>query len=415
MKFGLFFEHQIQRPWAEDDEHRVLIEALEQAEAADRLGFDHLWVVEHHFLEEYSHSSAPEVFLGACAARTKQIRLGHGIVLMPPRYNHPARVAERIATLDLLSGGRVEFGTGTSGSRTELEGFGIDPAEKQAMWGEAVSEVAEMMSRTPYPGYEGRYFSMPARNVVPKPLQKPHPPLWCACSRRETIHGAAKHGIGALTFSFVDPADARGWVDDYYRTLEKECVPIGRRVDPNIAMVAPLSLHSDPAEALRRAREGFEYFLYGLGHYYGFGIHHPGLTSLNDGFRRVPKTTWRAERYPGMGTPEEVRRDLRAFEAAGVDQVVFLLQSGRTEHRHILETLERFAAEVMPEFKARAPEAEAKKAARLAPIIEAALARKPARPEIPPHELPAHEAYGRSSAKAPGLLVEDPKAPKRKR
>ena len=116
-----------------------------------------------------------------------------------------------------------------------------------------------------------------------------------------------------------------------------------------------------------------------------------------------------------MGTPEEVRRDLRAFEAAGVDQVVFLLQSGRTEHRHILETLERFAAEVMPEFKARAPEAEAKKAARLAPIIEAALARKPARPEIPPHELPAHEAYGRSSAKAPGLLVEDPKAPKRKR
>src|SRR5207249_8433369 len=127
MRFGIFYEHQIPRPWENGDEHQLFQEALEQVELADRLGIDFAWEVEHHFLEEYSHSSAPEVFLAAASQRSKQIRLGHGIVLCPPGYNHPARVAERIATLDLVSKGRVEFGTGESASRAELEGFGITP------------------------------------------------------------------------------------------------------------------------------------------------------------------------------------------------------------------------------------------------------------------------------------------------
>src|SRR3712207_8168975 len=134
MRFGIFYEHQLPRPWGPDDEHRLLKDALEQVELADRLGIDHVWEVEHHFLEEYSHSSAPEVFLAAASQRTMRIRLGHGIVLMPPGYNAPARIAERIATLDLVSNGRVEFGTGESASRAELEGFGINPVERRAMW-----------------------------------------------------------------------------------------------------------------------------------------------------------------------------------------------------------------------------------------------------------------------------------------
>ena len=206
MKFGIFYEHQLPRPWTEASEQQLFQDALDQVELADRLGIDYAWEVEHHFLEEYSHSSAPEVFLAAASQRTKRIRLGHGIVLMPPGYNHPARVAERIATLDLVSNGRVEWGTGESASRTELEGFGVDPAERRAMWREAVEQVANMMVMDPYPGFEGKYFSMPVRNVVPKPVQKPHPPLWVACSNRETIHLAAQLGIGALTFAFIDPA-----------------------------------------------------------------------------------------------------------------------------------------------------------------------------------------------------------------
>src|SRR5271167_1237276 len=152
MKFGLFYEHQLPQPWAEDSELRLYQQALDQVELADRLGIDYVWEVEHHFLEEYSHSSAPEVFLAACSQRTKRIRLGHGITLMPPNYNHPARVAERISTLDLVSDGRVEWGTGESSARLELEGFNINYMEKHDMWLEAVREAAKMMAMQPYPG-----------------------------------------------------------------------------------------------------------------------------------------------------------------------------------------------------------------------------------------------------------------------
>src|SRR6266480_5655098 len=168
MKFGINFQLQTPKPldadqWHEHDELKIYHEALEQIEFADKLGYDYVFITEHHFLEEHCHSSAPEVFLAAAAARTKNIRLGHGIVQMPPKQNHPARVAERIAALDLVSRGRVEFGTGEGASRMELEGFGIPPTEKRAMWREAVAQVALMLSESPYPGYDGKYFKMPPR------------------------------------------------------------------------------------------------------------------------------------------------------------------------------------------------------------------------------------------------------------
>src|SRR5215217_3985915 len=145
MQFGIFYEHQLPRPWGPDDEYQLLQDALDQVELADRLGIDYVWEVEHHFLEEYSHSSAPEVFLAAASQRTSRIRLGHGITLMPPLYNHPARVAERIATLDLVSGGRVDWGTGESATALEMLGFGIDPKQKEAMWEEGTEQAANML------------------------------------------------------------------------------------------------------------------------------------------------------------------------------------------------------------------------------------------------------------------------------
>src|SRR5207245_5890037 len=165
MDFGIFYEHQLPRPWAEGAEERLIRDALEQVELADRLGVGYAWEVEHHFLEEYSHSPAPEVFLAAASQRTKHIRLGHGIVLMPPAYNHPARVAERIAMLDLVSGGRVEFGTGESSSEAELGGFGIDPAAKRAMWDEGTRVALRCMTETPVTGHAGDHVTMPPRNV----------------------------------------------------------------------------------------------------------------------------------------------------------------------------------------------------------------------------------------------------------
>ena len=388
MKFGIFYEHQIPRPWKEGDEHKLFQEALDQVELADRLGYDYVWEVEHHFLEEYSHSSAPEVFLAACSQRTKHIRLGHGIVLMPPGYNHPARVAERIATLDLVSNGRVEWGTGESASHIELGGFNVDPELKREMWAECTRETAKMMAREPYPGFEGKYFSMPPRNVIPKPLQKPHPPIWVACSSRNAIRYAAKYGMGALTFAFVDPDDAKFWVEEYYEIFETACEPIGQSVNPNIAMVSGFSCHEDEQTAIERGLDGFRFFRYGLQHYYLNGSHVPGQTDLWELYRQE---LHEPETRGGIGTPDAVREHLRQFEEMGVDQVVFIQQAGRNRHEHICESLERFAADVMPEFKGRDQIHQKQKRERLAPAIEAAEARIP--PVISPKELPAVDAY----------------------
>ncbi|HTY80152.1 MAG TPA: LLM class flavin-dependent oxidoreductase [Candidatus Bathyarchaeia archaeon] len=401
MRFGIFYEHQFPRPWDDGGELKLFQDALDQVELADRLGIDHAWEVEHHFLEEYSHSSAPEVFLAAASQRTKQIRLGHGIVLMPPGYNHPARIAERIATLDLVSRGRVEFGTGESASRAELEGFGITPAERRAMWRETVEQVANMLVMDPYPGFQGKYFSMPVRNVMPKPVQKPHPPLWVACSNRETIHLAAQLGIGALTFAFIDPDEARHWVADYYETFKKECVPIGHAVNPNIAMVTGFSCHGDAQEALRRGIDGFRFFQFALGHHYAFGKHTPGRTDIWKKFEAV-RAQLDLDVLGGgtgcIGTPAQLRASLLKFQAAGVDQTVFIQQGGKNRHEDICESLELFAREVMPEFKEHEAQRLARKTGELAPYVEAAFKRKQYLEPLADADIPTYEAFGASIA-----------------
>ncbi len=400
MKFGIFYEHQFPRPWGEGEELKLFQDALSQVELADRLGIDFAWEVEHHFLEEYSHSSAPEVFLAAASQRTKNIRLGHGIRLMPPNYNHPARVAEGIATLDLVSNGRVEWGTGESASRAELEGFNINPAERRAMWRETTEQVANMLAMDPYAGYEGQYFSMPVRNIVPKPVQKPHPPIWVACSNRDTIHLAAQLGIGALTFAFVDPGEARKWVDDYYETFKNECVPIGHTVNPNIAMVTSFSCHPDAEEAYRRGFDGFKFFQFGLGHHYVFGHHKPGRSDIWANYTAVKNAIGEGELdflgggTDGIGTPEQLRAHLRRFSGAGVDQTVFIQQGGKNRHEHICESLELFASDVMGEFKEEEEQRERRKRDELAPYIEAAFKRKQYMKELADEEIPTYPAYG---------------------
>src|SRR3954468_19080320 len=172
MKFGIFYELQLPRPWGPDDEYRLYQDALTQLELADRLGYDYAWEVEHHFLEEYSHSSAPGVFLGAASQRTKQIRLAHGIFHLTT--NHPAKVAAQVAALDLVSNGRVEFGMGESASLTELEPFGVEFGEKRQIFEDAVRCLVPMFTKANH-SYAGEYFNFPPRNVLPKPRQKPHP------------------------------------------------------------------------------------------------------------------------------------------------------------------------------------------------------------------------------------------------
>ena len=398
MRFGVFYELQLPKPWGEGDEHRLFKEALDQVALADRLGFDYAWEVEHHFLDEYSHSSAPEVFLAAAAARTRNIRLGHGIRQVIPSYNHPARTAECVATLDLLSDGRVDLGIGEGATRLELGAFGIAAKTKRARSLEAAEQICNMMVLTPYPGYEGEGFSMPCRNVLPKPLQRPHPPLWMACTNRETIKVAARNGVGALAFSFLDPDEARSWSKVYYDIIRSgECVPLGRAVNANLAMVSAFSMHEDRAEAIRRGQDHFEFFRYAQQKLVAEDFV-PGYSDMWNEFvekrgdasdRLIQAALARAEfDGAGIGTPADMERHLRELQEAGVDQVIFMQQAGRNTHSNICESLELFARAVMPKFQAEAAEREARKAGALRPHVEAALARKRFMPPIGREDVP---------------------------
>src|SRR4051794_6976903 len=162
MRFALFYEIPVARPWDEQSELRAYQNTIEQAVAGDRFGWDAFWTVEHHFLSEYSHCSNPEGLYGAIASRTERIRLGYGVRLMPKPYNHPVRTAESVAVLDLVSNGRVEMGTGRSSTRPELEGFGVDPHETREMWQEAIGHVVGCWTNDEYE-FDGKHWAMPKR------------------------------------------------------------------------------------------------------------------------------------------------------------------------------------------------------------------------------------------------------------
>ena len=379
MKFGGIHIMQLPRPWTSDSERRLLNEGLELAELADRSGLDYVWGTEHHFLEEYSHSAAPELFLAAASQRTKNVRLAHGIIQTPPVINHPARVAERIAMLDLLSNGRCEFGMGSGATTTELGGFNVPHDDKKAMQLEGFRVALRMLVEEPFTGHDGRFVKVPARNLVPKPLQKPHPPLWMACSRRESILDAARLGVGALTFTFIALEEARQWVKDYYATIENECEPIGYAVNPNFAVAAPFLCDNDQNRVDAIAQENYGFFVYGLGHYSFFGEHRPATSDIWNDYKTKPHDAASVEftAKSCIGTPEKLRHSLRDYEDAGIDQVIAVRQIGNLTFDQQASSLELFAREVMPEFKEREMAAARWRNERKARIAEKAMARKP--------------------------------------
>jgi len=232
-------------------------------------------------------------------------------------------------------------------------------------------------------------------------VQKPHPPVWVACSNRETIKLAARLGIGALTFAFVDPAEAKQWVDDYYRIFREECVPIGHAVNPNICMVTGFSVHPDGEEARRRGVDGFKFFGYALGHHYIFGEHKPGRTDIWKNFEAVKDSLPSNAGSAGIGTPDEMRAHLRKFAESGVDQVSFIQQGGRNKHEHICEALDLFARDVMPEFKEQEAVRQKRKMEKLAPFIEKAFKRKTWMKALADDEIPNVVALGRQIAQQP--------------
>jgi alkanesulfonate monooxygenase SsuD/methylene tetrahydromethanopterin reductase-like flavin-dependent oxidoreductase (luciferase family) len=373
MKFGIFYEMQLPRPWAQDSEFVLYQNALTQVELADRLGYDYAWEVEHHFLEEYSHSSSPQVFLAAASQRTRQIRLGHGIFHMTT--NHPAKVAANVATLDLLSNGRVELGMGESASITELEPFNIPFDEKRAIFEDAVRCMIPMF-RDGGTSYEGKYFKFPPRNVLPKPRQKPHPPLWTACSQLPTIAYAGEKGLGALGFQFVSADAAHAWVHAYYNGMTRRLSKLADYPsNPNIALVSMFMCAKTDEEARAKA-DGATFFQFCLRFYNTPDRKRPGPGMVNMWEEYKKWKAANADNHAGallgglIGSPETIRRKLRKFEQSHIDQVILLNQAGHTTHRDICDSLELFASEVMPEFHANVPAHEQWKKDVLAGKIE---------------------------------------------
>jgi alkanesulfonate monooxygenase SsuD/methylene tetrahydromethanopterin reductase-like flavin-dependent oxidoreductase (luciferase family) len=367
MKFALFYEIPVARPWGPDSERVAYENTLAQAVAGDKFGWDAFWTVEHHFLEEYSHCSNPEVLYGAIAAKTERIRLGYGVRLMPKPYNHPVRSAESAAVLDIISGGRVDFGTGRSSTRAELEGFGIDPSETREMWQEAIEHIVGCWTNEEYE-FEGKYWSMPKRRVQPKPLQKPHPPLFGATSSEDGHRQVGELGLGLCSFAVgVSPEEVAKKVAIYREAIARCEKPIGAFINDQAATFTMAVCSRDHDTAYETARESFEWY-------------------PKTGARLIGSLTeWMAERNQDLGTysyardmslhdkdgsldllsleyltainacvlgtPEECIETCKLYEEAGIDLLLCLVNPYKIPHDAVMETIELMGTEVIPKFR----------------------------------------------------------------
>lgn len=363
MEVGLIYELQTPRPWHERSEYDSYHQAIEQSVLADRLGFHSVWAVEHHFLVEYSHCSAPEIFLTAVASRTERIRVGHGVALLPIPFNHPARVAERTAALDIVSGGRLEVGTGRSITEAELGGFDIDPLDSRPMWEEAVRLLPKMWTQEVFEGFEGTYVTMPPRPVIPKPVQKPHPPMWMACTQPDSFRVAGAGGLGALAFGFGPLSNVVEW-HQIYREAAAACTePIGEFVNERFASAAITYCGESDAEALETGAEPSAFFAASLAQLFSpwIGKEVKGYEYYTD-LKRVQEISGALASLP---SPEEMQRDgytliggtdtmlrtMRNYFEMGADLVLCVVQAGHLPHEKIMASLERIGTSVLPEVQ----------------------------------------------------------------
>lgn len=333
--------------------HERLMNEVDWTIAADRAGFKYTWATEHHFLTQYSHLSANEVFLPYVAARTERIHLGTGIFNITPPVNHPARVAERVAMLDHLSEGRFEFGVGRGSSSTEQKGFGIqDPELTKEMADETLAQFKYMWRDGLY-SYDGKFFSMPPRNVLPKPYSDPHPPLWVAAGNPGTFEKAARMGIGVLCFTTGSPEMLAPLVDLYKNTIE-DAEPVGEYVNNNVMVTSQMLCLEDGQKARAIAcnmTSGYQNSL--VFHYLDT---FPKPPFVPDWPELIPEPTpaEMEERIGAglvcVGTPEEVSRSVKGYADIGADQLVFGQLSSTMPIEVAIEAVETFGKHVLPEY-----------------------------------------------------------------
>ena len=383
MKFALAYE--MQRPTLDD--HAVIEETLEQIVLADELGWDYVWFVEHHFLTGFSMSPCPEVIFGALSKLTKRIRIGFGVVILP--YHHPVRVAERVAMVDHLSNGRVDFGTGRS-APYEQTGMGIDPRDTRDMWEESLTMVPKIWE-SDYFEWEGRFWNVPSRQVLPKPYQKPHPPIWVAALQPSTYELAAQKGIGCMALGVSAPSVLEPHIKKYKEDVQK-ANPVGQFINDQWLSATMGYCDEDNKAARELCTESLKTF---------FGPDKPYLQGQKDLYQRlvdqwggvpdhlsqnfsryvdVEASQPSAEQTNGVdlsggttlarraweemdadtlaergvivaGDPESCIKAIKLHEATGVDQLQFLMATETVEHKKVMKSIEMFGKYVIPEFK----------------------------------------------------------------
>ena len=365
MKFGLFYQIQVPKPWDEDSESKRIWEALDQIEYAEEMGYDSVWFSEHHFRPVWSHNSAPDLTLAAVSQRTSRIRLGVGVVLAP--IHHPLHTAARMSTLDILSNGRVDVGLGRTGYPYQLTPYGTKLEDTRGMW-EEFAQVLPKIWTEEVVSHEGKYYQIPPREVLPKPIQKPHPPLWSACSS-EATRTAAELGLGALVGSEGGP-DKVGDVLQLYQQALRAANPTG--VAPNIqnALMTAGFCHEDPKEIEGRGTELIGWYMdqqrerarlvwQGVDpatvppDYQGYYERdmklaagpHPGEATANETVKKGTSFC--------VGTPEQCIEFFEKYEAMGVEQVFLLSAIGPASHEEVMNTLTMFGKHVIPHFRAK--------------------------------------------------------------
>jgi alkanesulfonate monooxygenase SsuD/methylene tetrahydromethanopterin reductase-like flavin-dependent oxidoreductase (luciferase family) len=357
VELSLFFELETS-DLSEAGIKRTFDECLEQTMLADRLGYKGVWFTEHHFLPGFSYSSSPELVLSHIAAKTKNIRLGHGIVLLPFRINHPVRVAERIATLDVLSNGRVDFGGGRAISESELSGFEVDPEVTRAQWEESLAIIPQAWTRDTF-SWESPTIKVPERQVVPKPVQKPHPPMWVACTQPASIEFAGDHGIGVLGFGI-----GQGQSNDYvrmYRERIKKCKPIGSFINNKFALLTFTLCCDTDAEALEIQGANFRTYNDAVRNLFAPWIDGKPPKSYEFFMKQFMEGRKQAQTVPMeeivkaggacIGSPETCLKVLQYLSDAGVDEALLFMQMYTTPHEKIMRSIELLAKEVMPKLK----------------------------------------------------------------
>ena len=288
------FEVQLAYPTVER-EHQLLLDSVEQAVFSETMGFDRIWAPEHHSLKWYAHMSAPEIFLTWVAARTTRIRIGHGVVLMPFNYNHPVRVAERAAMLDALSGGRLDLGAGRGATLQEMTLCGVDPERTYLEVEESLRMISRMWLADEF-SWDGELKIAP-HPILPRPVQLPHPPLFMACSKKDTVRMAAEYGVGALVLGFAGVDEVREYHDLYMETIKRRDGEkfVSSVVNDHFTALLPTIVLDDGEEAYRVGARGQRFFAEAIAHWYGGGpppTRTPSSTTTSPPCAAAPSWWW---------------------------------------------------------------------------------------------------------------------------